>query len=113
MRNWIICNRIAAVDETAEQYEHDKFFIDNPYWTDEMYQVKMDLNSPTAFTQVADLGYGVSDILNSTVIPAIYESCSKFEGEQQITWAQTREKYGPVIDTEIAYVNTELEKMLG
>lgn len=113
MKSWLACERIAATDENYLETTKQKFFVDNPYWTDEMYQVKMDLNSPTAFTQVADLGYGVSDQLNSTVIPAIYESCSKFEGEQQITWAQTREKYGPVIDTEIAYVNTELEKMLG
>ena len=42
---WHECNRIARNGEEYVQTNKDKFMENNPYWTDEMYDVKMDVVS--------------------------------------------------------------------
>lgn len=107
MRNWIICNRIAAADETAEQYEHDKFFIDNPYWTDAMYAVKEDINKNLPF--VFECGFGVSSAMgddfpqNSIMTQLYYASADK-------TWQERVSEFSPMIDEELEKINSAMKK---
>ena len=44
---WFECVRASKTDPKYEQTNKDKFMENNPNWTDEMYDVKMDAVSHT------------------------------------------------------------------
>lgn len=117
---WYNCNRIAYTDETYSATDREKFFSQNPYWTEEMYQVKRDVVSDE-YQLLFEYGYGVSMNLGDDqtapdgqcVINKLYNKVLTIDGEAgtQYTWAQVRDEYSAVVDSELAFLNDALANL--
>ena len=59
---WFECVRASKTDPKYEQTNKDKFMENNPNWTDEMYDVKMDVVSDD-YLMLFDYAYGISSAL--------------------------------------------------
>lgn len=120
VKAWFNCNRVAQTDESYRATDREKFFSQNPYWTDEMYQVKLDVVSDE-YTLLFDYGYGVSVTLGddnsasdgSCVMTKLYNNVLKTDAETstQYTWAQVRDEFSPIVDAELSYLNDALANM--
>lgn len=121
VQQWFNCSRLAVTDEQYVAADREKFFVANPYWTDEMYQVKLDVVSPE-YTLLFDYGYGISpkmgddetDEKKMSVVKRLYTLVvsTNEETESQYTWSQVRDTYSPVVDAELAELNAAISSML-
>ncbi len=116
---WFECCRAAKTDEQYVQTNKDKFMENNPHWTDEMYDVKMDVVSDD-YLMFFDYAYGVSSALgdrklfdgNQCLVDALYgESSTINEEGNQPTWAQVREKYTTTVESELKELNDKIKEM--
>ncbi|NLZ46607.1 MAG: ABC transporter substrate-binding protein, partial [Clostridiales bacterium] len=117
---WFECSRVAEIDPQYRQDGKDKFFISNPNWTEEMYQVFVD-SSSEEYTQVFDFSYGISpkfsddnsqDDQSGSPARNLYEFVTKSddEGVQQ-TWTQVKTMYSSMLDTELSAVNKAISEI--
>ncbi len=115
---WFECVRASKTDPEYVESNKQTFFANNPYWTEEMYQVKMDVVSKE-YLQIFDYGFGVSANLgdrnsfdgNQCLIDALYGDVTVIDEEgSQSTWTQVRDQYKSIIDSEIKKLNEDLEK---
>lgn len=116
---WFECNRIARNGEEYAQTNKDKFMENNPYWTDEMYDVKMDVVSDD-YLMFFDYAYGVSSALgdrnqfdgNQCLVDALYGQSSTLDDDgTQMTWTQVREKYIATVESEINELNKKVQEL--
>ncbi len=119
MKCWFECCRLAYTDPEYKEVSRQKFMENSPYWTDEMYDVMMDVNGPDYF-KIFDYCYGLD---NATGDPNAYNGIIAFtdvlykessqpnvEGEQK-TWAQIREEHSATLDSVIKDVNENIKKL--
>ncbi len=116
MKCWLECARIANSDPEYKEINKEKFFVKNPNWTEEMYQVGYEEMSGENWTQLVDPGFGISLELSNdkaannpwkqAVIMYMYTSVMKTDDDgAQYTWAQLRETYRGTIDSELKTFN--------
>jgi multiple sugar transport system substrate-binding protein len=121
---WYECARVAATDQTYRDAGKEKFFVSQPYWTEEMYDMANVEPISDKFIKVVDPGYGISTLLSNddaatnatreAVIPYMYSSVMKTDDDGvQFTWAKLRETYSSTIDSELKDFNDEYHKFIG
>lgn len=123
VRCWYECSKLAATADEYKEISKKKFYVDNPNWSEEAYQVTYEDVISDKFTKVIDPGYGISTLLSDddaatnitkeAVIAYLYTSIRKFDDSKtQITWTQVREQYKPIIDSELQKFNDSLQEFL-
>lgn len=122
VKTWLECAHIAATDEQYKEDSKAKFMIDNPGWTDEMYDVLM-VTSSSEYDQVFDYGYGISSSFSDDnsvtdgsgcTIRQLYENVIKTDDTgKQYTWSEVRSTYSKTTDDELAKVNAAIDAMEG
>ena len=123
MKCWLECARIVYTQEEYIETEREKFAVNNPTWTDQMYDVAYVEPLTDKFTRVFDPGYGISTILSDddaatndtreAVIPYLYTSVMKTDDNgTQFTWAQLKEQYSGTIDSELKIFNAAYKEFL-
>ena len=123
VRCWYECSKLAATADTYKKISKEKFFVDNPNWTEEAYQVTYEDVISDKFTRLIDPGYGATTLLSDddaaktitkeAVIPYLYSSVRKFDDSgTQMTWTQLREKYTTTIDSELKELNKNLKSFI-
>ena len=121
MRVWLECCRLTYTDPDYAETNRKKFMENNPYWTDEMYDVMMDVTSDDYY-MIYDYCYGLDNTTgdanafdgNICLTDVLYKMSSQEDDEGvQNTWAQIREKYSPTIDTTVKEVNDAVKAMIG
>ncbi|MBO6140719.1 MAG: ABC transporter substrate-binding protein [Ruminococcus sp.] len=117
---WLECYKSARTDPEYEQTNKDKFFENNPNWTEEMYGVFQDVISDDYF-MIFDYAFGVSFKLgdrkqfdgNQCLVDALYgSSSSEDEDGNQMTWTQVRETYSSTVDSEVNTLNKAVEQYI-
>lgn len=117
VKTWFECCRVALTDPEYAQANKDKFMENNKYWTDEMYDVKMDVVSED-YMMIFDYAFGVSSALgdrkqfdgNQCLVDYLYAAAStQDEDGNQPTWASVREEYSATVDSELNDLNSRLE----
>lgn len=117
---WFECYRIANTNPKYMETTKEKFMENNPYWTPEMYDVKMDIIS-SDYLMLFDYAYGVSSALgdvnsfdgNSCLVDALYTySSSDNEEGVQPTWSSIREQYSATVDTEVNNLNASIKEFI-
>ena len=93
----------------------------NPYWTDEMYDVRMDVISDN-YLMIFDYVFGISNTLgdeksfdgNQKLADYLYGAVTTTDDDgNQPTWAQVREEYSATVDSEIKDINERLAALEG
>ena len=124
MKCWLECAKIVYTQDEYIQTEREKFFVNNPSWTDQMYDVAYVEPLSDKFTKMFDPGYGISTVLSDddaatndtkeAVIPYMYTSVMKTdENGTQYTWAQLKEQYQPTIESELKTFNEAYKEFIG
>ncbi|MBO5448812.1 MAG: extracellular solute-binding protein [Ruminococcus sp.] len=124
MKCWMECAKIVQTDEKYLATEREKFFVNNPTWTDQMYDMAYVELVSDKFERIVDVGYGISTTLSNNdaatndtkeaVIPYMYTSVMKTdENGSQYTWTQLIETYRPVIDSELKTFNEAYHAFIG
>ncbi|MBR1663551.1 MAG: extracellular solute-binding protein [Ruminococcus sp.] len=117
---WFECYKAARNDPEYVETNKEKFFENNPYWTEEMYQVATDVVSDDYF-MIFDYAFGVSFKLgdrtqfdgNQCLVDALYgSSSSQDEDGIQMTWTQVRETYSATVDSEVANLNKAVKQYI-
>ena len=123
MKCWYECSKLAATANEYKEISKKKFFVDNPNWSQEAYQVTYEDVISDKFTRLIDPGYGISTVLSDddaattvskeAVIAYLYSSVRKFDDSgTQMTWTQLREKYSSTIDSELKKFNASLDEFV-
>lgn len=123
-RIWNECSRVTATDQEYLDVGREKFFVNKPYFTEEMYDVAYSDVTSEKFVRLIDPGYGISTALSDddaatnpskeAIIPFMYSSVMKSdENGKQYTWAALRETYKATIDSELKTFNDEYHKFIG
>lgn len=116
---WFECNRVAKTDPKYAETNKEKFMENNPYWTEEMYNVRTDVISDD-YMMIFDYIFGISNTLgdeksfdgNQKLADYIYGAvASTDEDGNQPTWAQIREQYSATVDSEIKDMNKRLSEL--
>ena len=116
---WFECNRVAKTDPKYAETNKEKFMENNPYWTEEMYNVRTDVVSDD-YMMIFDYIFGISNTLgdeksfdgNQKLADYIYGAvASTDEDGNQPTWAQIREQYSATVDSEIKDMNKRLSEL--
>ena len=119
MKCWLECCRVTYTDPDYKETNKQKFMENNPYWTDDMYDVKMDVISDDYY-MIYDYAYGISTALgdpngfdgNNSLTDTLYISSSKLDEDGlQPSWTQVREKYSAVVESEIATINKKIAEL--
>lgn len=119
VKTWFECAHIASTDDTYKEAAKEKFLIDNPNWTDEMYEV-LQVTSSSEYTQMFDYGYGISPVLSSDnasedgscVTRKLYEYVTKSDDTgKQFTWSELRSTYSKTVDDELSQINKTIDEM--
>ncbi len=120
VKTWLECAHIAATDEQYKNATKEKFFVDNPLWTEEMYNV-LTTTASSEYDQVFDYGYGISALMSDDnsqtdgqgcVTRRLYENVTKTdEAGQQYTWSALRTEYSNTVDQELAAINDAIDAM--
>lgn len=110
VKTWFECNRVAQTDEEYRNIDEQKFWANNPNWTEEMYAMYTEMCS-SEFTKSFDFGYGVSTLIANTILPRFYESVYKSTDGVQNTYAQIRAEYQPVLQTELDAINEAMASL--
>ncbi len=115
---WYECARVATLDETYKETGKEKFFVANPGWDEEMYQVLQDASS-SEYKQIFDFGYGISSTLAEddsakgirAPIGALYEDIYKPDDSGvQKTWTALKNSYTGTIDSELKEMNKKIKE---
>lgn len=119
VKTWFECNRIAKIDPDYIDAAKLKFFENNPNWTEEMYEVKMDVVSDD-YLMIFDYAFGLSSRMgdrsefdgNQCLTDYLYNGSSTQdeEGTQQ-TWAAIRESYTATVDQEVKDLNAKVAEL--
>ncbi len=125
VKTWFECAKLANTSETYKEVAKEKFFVNNPQWTEEMYNVAYGDDLRTNFTIVFDPGYGISTMLSDddanplgndsmeAVIPYLYSSVSKVdENGAHYTWATLRSTYANTVQQELDTFNAQYKAFL-
>ncbi len=121
VKTWFECCRVAKTDPEYEQTNKDKFFENNPYWTEEMYQVRQDVVSAD-YMMMFDYIFGISNVLadeksfdgNQKLADYMYSAVASIDEDgNQPTWAQVREKYSATVETEVEEMNKQMAALGG
>ena len=124
MKTWMECAKLVNTDPTYIEADKEKFFVNNPNWTEEMYQMAYSELSSSNWVQLIDPGYGISTTLSNddaaandtkeAVVAYMYSSVMKTDDDgAQYTWTQLRETYSGTIDSELKTFNEEYKKFIG
>jgi len=124
MKCWLECSKLAESSEEYKETAKEKFKVNQPYWTEEMYQTAFVDVISSDYIRLFDPGYGISTILSDdnaamndtkeAVIPYIHSSVMKTDEDgTQYTWSALREQYKGTIDSELAQFNEEYHKFIG
>lgn len=124
MRCWLECARLVNVQDEYIQTEKDKFFENNPYWTEEMYNIAYEEITTDKYVHLIEQGNGISTELSDdnaatndtkeAVISLLYSSVLKEdENGSQYTWTQLREMYSTTVDSELKTFNEAYHKYIG
>ena len=71
---WFECNRVAKTDPKYAETNKEKFMENNPYWTEEMYNVRSDVISDD-YMMIFDYIFGISNTLGDE---------KSFDGNQKL-----------------------------
>lgn len=123
MKCWLECAKIVYTQDTYKDIEKEKFFVNNPNWTEDMYNVAYVDLVTDKFTKIFDPGYGISTTLSDNdaatndtkeaVIPYLYTSVMKTdENGSQYTWTQLKEQYKGTVDSELKTLNEQYHAYL-
>ena len=123
-RTWIECSKVTATDPSYLEVGKEKFKVNQPYYTDEMYSVACEDVISDKFIKLNDPGYGISTALSDddaatnptkeAVIPYMYSSVMKSDDNgKQYTWSQLRETYKSTVDSELKTFNDSYHKFIG
>ncbi len=123
VKTWYECAKIAATDPEYTALGKEKFFVTQPYWTEEMYEMANVEPLSDKYIKMFDPGYGISTVLSNddaatnatkeAVIPYMYTSVMKTDDDgKQFTWTQLRETYSSTIDSELRDFNEEYHKFV-
>ena len=123
MKCWMECAKIVYTQDTYKDIEKEKFFVNNPNWTEDMYNVAYVDLVTDKFTKIFDPGYGISTTLSDNdaatndtkeaVIPYLYTSVMKTdENGSQYTWTQLKEQYKGTVDSELKTLNEQYHAYL-
>lgn len=116
VKAWYESCRVANTDPEYQQTKKDKFMENNPNWTDEMYDVKMDVVSDD-YMMIFDYAFGVSSALgdrkqfdgNQCLVDYLYNAAStQDEDGNQPTWGSVREEYSATVDSELKDLNAKV-----
>lgn len=102
VKAWLNVNRFVFYDDRCVQATKEKYLKNNPNWSEEAYDVLLSCYDDDKLKLAYDYGYGLSDYMNSTVMPDLYEGIANDMFEN---WKQAREEYSSVIDSEIEAYN--------
>lgn len=123
MKTWFDCSKTAYSDPQYKEATKEKFFVKNPNWTDEMYQVGYEELASENWERIIDPGYGISLLLSNdnaanndtkeAIVSYMYTSVMKEDEEgKQYTWTQLREMYKGTIESELKDFNEEYKKFV-
>ena len=124
MKCWLECCRVANSSDEYKQTTKDKFFADNPYWSEDMYQMAFEEVFSDKFVLLVDPGTGIStEISDDSVAKTdtkeainsyMYSGTtySDYSSGAQYTWTQLREKYNSTIDSELKKFNASYKQYL-
>ncbi len=115
---WMECAKTANTDPEYMEVSKEKFFVKNPNWTEQMYQVGYQELASDNWVRIVDPGYGISVELSNdnaatnatkeAVISYMYTSVMKEDDNgSQYTWTQLREMYKGTIDSNLDEFNKE------
>lgn len=119
MKCWLECCRVTYTDPDYKETNKQKFMENNPYWTDDMYDVKMDVVFADRY-MIYDYAYGISVGMgdpngfdgNNSLTDTLYIQSSQEDAEGNLlTWAKVREQYSPVVESEIKEINKKIANM--
>ena len=114
MKTWLECMRYCETDKDTQDYLRDKFFSDNPGWTDEMYEV---YKSQTGFDKplVSEYAYGLSPELTAIdqelgYAPAdlVTDPITSMYLDKKYDWEQLKKMYSGLIDDHVKGYNQKL-----
>ena len=123
MKCWQECAKSAYTDPTYKEQSKEKFFVKNPNWTEEMYNVGYEEYASDNWTRIIDPGYGISLLLSNdnvatnatkeAIISYMYTSVMKEDDSgAQYTWTQLREMYKGTIESELKAFNQEYKNFV-
>lgn len=116
VKTWFECVRVAKSDPEYAEANKQKFMENNPYWTDEMYDVRMDVVSDD-YKMIFDYAFGISSTLgdrkqfdgNQCLVDYLYAAAStQDENGSQPTWGSIREEYAATVESEVKDLNSRL-----
>ncbi|MFT3950548.1 MAG: extracellular solute-binding protein [Oscillospiraceae bacterium] len=123
VKTWMECAKLANTQEDYIATGKEKFFVNNPGWTEDMWNLVYGPEARSNFTIVVDPGYGITTALSNNdaatndtkeaLIPYLYSSVSKKdENETQMTWTGLRTAYAGTVDSELATFNAKLKDFI-
>lgn len=117
MKCWFECARIVYMQDEYKQATKEKFYLNNPNFNEDAYNLVYDELLSDKFVRVYDVGYGISTELSNddaalnnskeAVVAYMYSSVSKTDEETgtQYSWAQLKGSYEGTIDSELKNFN--------
>ena len=102
VKAWFNVNRFVFYDDRCVQAEKEKFLKNYPNWSEEAYDVLLSCYDDDKLKFAYDYGYGLSDYMNSTVMPDLYEGIANDMFE---SWQQAKEEYSSIVASEIEAYN--------
>ena len=113
---------MAQTDSGYLQKAKDKWLQDNPYWTEEDYDLMKEVSNPNNNLMIFEPSYGVSALMgddNSGFMAGqsltnwLYRSTSGIDEQgKTYTWTQTKEKFSATVDTEVEKINKQIKEFL-
>lgn len=124
MKTWMECARIVYVNDEYTQATKDKFYLNNPNFNENSYQLVYEDLISDQFSRIYDVGYGISSTLSDddaatndtkeAIVAYMYSSVSKSDADSgaNYTWAQLKSMYEGTIESEIEKFNESYKKYL-
>lgn len=122
VRAFYECYRVAQTDTDYLKNAKDKWLEDNPYWTEEDYDLMKEVSNPNNNLMIFEPSYGVSALMgddNSGFMAGqsltnwLYRSTSGIDEQgETYTWTQTKEKFSATVDTEVQKINKQIQDFL-
>ncbi|MCC8191627.1 MAG: ABC transporter substrate-binding protein [Ruminococcus sp.] len=117
------CYRVAETDTTYIQNTKDKWLADNPYWTEEDYEIIRTVADPDENFMIFDPAYGVSSLMGDdwggfrtgvNLTGWLYTGCTKADETDGVsyTWTQLKETYSGTVDSELESINSQIESFI-
>ena len=124
MKCWLECARIVNVQDDYKQAQKEKFYLNNPNFNEDAYNLVYDELLSDKFNRVYDVGYGISTDLSNddaaqndtkeAIVSYMYSSVSKSDEESgtQYSWAQLKGMYEGTIDSELKTFNQAYKEFI-